>query len=130
MHSIEIDFDVFKGLTMLRKSEDVTYNDVLRDLLKLGPASKEKLAAAGPSGAGWWVKGVLFPNGTDFRARYKGKVYTGRVQGARLVVNGISYDSPTAAARSITGTPVNGWVFWQAKLPGRPDWQVIASFRN
>ena len=34
---IEIDFDVFKLLTVMRLSENMTYNDVLRKLLELDP---------------------------------------------------------------------------------------------
>jgi hypothetical protein len=32
---IEVDFDVFKALLAKRTSEDVTYNDVLRQILRL-----------------------------------------------------------------------------------------------
>ena len=35
MEMIEIDFDVYKALTMKRTSQEVTYNDVLRELLDL-----------------------------------------------------------------------------------------------
>ena len=35
MHTIEIEFDVFKALTNLRESETVTYNEVIRRLLNL-----------------------------------------------------------------------------------------------
>lgn len=36
MMTIDIDFDVFKELTRRRSSEEVTYNDVIRELLGLG----------------------------------------------------------------------------------------------
>ncbi len=35
MPSIDIDFDIYKELTSLRETEDVTYNDVIRELLEL-----------------------------------------------------------------------------------------------
>ncbi len=35
MKSVDIDFEVYKGLTSLLVSEDDTYNDVIRRLLKL-----------------------------------------------------------------------------------------------
>jgi hypothetical protein len=33
MVAIEVDFDVFKKLTVLRRSEDMTENQVIRELL-------------------------------------------------------------------------------------------------
>ena len=35
MHTIEIDFDVFKKLTAMRETETMAYNDVLRKMLGL-----------------------------------------------------------------------------------------------
>lgn len=131
MHSIEVDFDVFKQLTVRRSTEEVSYNDVIRELLGLG---KGKASAAkvttGPSPDDWVAKGVRFPAGTEFRASYKGQVRTGRVEGGALAVNGQSYDSPSAAAVAVTGSPVNGWRFWECRLPGKSSWQLIESLRR
>lgn len=41
MQTIQIDFDVYKALTLRRASEDVTCNDVLRELLGLNVAKKK-----------------------------------------------------------------------------------------
>ena len=38
MRTIEIDFDVYKALTLKRETEDVSYNDVFREILGLGSA--------------------------------------------------------------------------------------------
>jgi hypothetical protein len=35
-----------------------------------------------------------------------------------LEMDGVIYDSPTAAAKKISGNEVNGWVFW--KLDNEP----------
>ena len=43
--TIEIDFDVFKELTNRRKTENVSYNDVLRELLNLNPLKKSVLSS-------------------------------------------------------------------------------------
>ena len=69
MQAIEIDFDVFKELTIRRTSEDMSYNDVLRDLLKLGPSKKEDDQASKGSRS-WIAKGIIFPHGTEFRCSY------------------------------------------------------------
>ena len=37
MQTIEIDFDVFKEITVRRKNEGITPNDVLRELFGLEP---------------------------------------------------------------------------------------------
>ncbi|HUU31148.1 MAG TPA: hypothetical protein VMY69_03515 [Phycisphaerae bacterium] len=132
MHTVEVDFEVWKKLTELRKSERDAYNDVLRRLLKLTesveePAKKERPAT---NGMGWRTKGVYFPEGTEFRAKYKGVTYTGRVERGALVVNGRRFDASSRAASSITKNLVNGWVFWEARRPGEADWHIIKSFRR
>lgn len=132
MMTIEIDFDVFKTLTIRRDSEEVTYNDVLRDLLGLDKISKQTTPSDDitPSEGAWITKGVRFPNGTDFRANYKGQTFHGKVQNSFLVVDGKRFDSPSAAAVDITGNSVNGWIFWECRLPGQNTWQMIKSLRK
>ena len=43
MITIEIDFDVYKKLTVRRESEEVSYNDVIRDLLKMSPKKSDEV---------------------------------------------------------------------------------------
>jgi hypothetical protein len=130
MPTIEVDFDVFKALTVRRPSEEVTENDVLRQLLGL-PAKRPATAApASPAPGDWIVKGVRFPSGAEFRATYKGQTYLGRVEGGALLLGGKRYDTPSAAAMSITGNPVNGWTFWEARLPGQAGWRMIKALRR
>ncbi|RME35463.1 MAG: DUF2924 domain-containing protein [Gammaproteobacteria bacterium] len=141
MYTIEVDFEVFKELTLRRPREEVSYNDVIRELLGLSPAQRKDIAplrealvdalACAPSATeGWTTKGVSFPPGTEFRAVYKGETYHARVEEGRLVLDGKGYDSASAAAMAITGgSPVNGWRFWECRLPGHQDWQLIDSLR-
>ena len=131
MHTIDIDFDVFKALTAKRDREEMTHNDVLRRLLGLPVAESPAVAAIPDDDEGeWWAKGVRFPSGTRFRGKYKGLIHSGVVLDGALVVKGKRYNSPSAAAVSITESPVNGWTFWEAQLPGRSDWQMISSLRK
>ena len=130
MRSIEVDFDVYKALTLRRPSESVSENDVLRELLGL---SRRKAAASGvdsPAPGDWVTKGVHFPAGTEFRANYKGRTYLARVEGGALILSGVKYDSPSAAAMSITTKPVNGWTFWECRLPGQAGWKNIKGMRK
>ena len=130
MRTIEVDFDVFKAITMRRASEDVSENDVLRELLGLPPAKGASHVRSGAVPGDWVTKGVRFPAGTEFRATYKAETWLARVQGGALVLNGKRFDSPSAAAISITGNPVNGWNFWQCRLPGQASWQIIKALRR
>jgi hypothetical protein len=129
MPSIEVDFDVFKALTAKRPSEEVTENDVLRGMLHL-PKTSAPASGDGPAPGDWIAKGVRFPVGTEFRAKYKGEIYLARVEGGALVLNGEAFDSPSNAAMAITKSPVNGWVFWECRLPGKSRWQMIKSLRK
>lgn len=139
-YTLEVDFDVFKAVFARRANESVTENDVLRDLLGLPPKrvafaepatdTKSPKPRVASSPEDWVVKNVRFPAGTDFRATHKGRTYTARVSGGALVVDGKSYDSPSAAAVAITGNAVNGWRFWEARLPGKSNWQLIEGLRR
>ena len=53
MPTIEIDFDVFKALTLRRPSEEVSENDVLRQLLHLPAKVQEAPTLASPTARGW-----------------------------------------------------------------------------
>lgn len=131
MRTIEIDFEVFKALTARRASEHVTENDVLRDLLGLSrKTSAAATPAGGPAHDDWTTKGVHFPAGTEFRATYKSQTYLARVASGALVLNGERFDSPSAAAMKITGNPVNGWTFWECRMPGQAKWQILKAFRK
>lgn len=133
MYTIDVDFEVYKQLTVRRATEDVTYNDVIRELLGLALSAPIPRVerANGQSPGDWVAKGVRFPAGTDFRANYKGQVHAARVEGGALVLsNGKRFDSPSAAAVSITGSAVNGWRFWECRLPGKSSWQLIESLRR
>jgi hypothetical protein len=130
MRTIEVDFDVFKAITLRRASEDVTENDVLRELLGLPAKHQAGVSPRAPAAGDWIVKGVRFPAGTEFRANYRGQLYLGRAEGAALVLNGRPYDTPSAAAMAITGNPVNGWTFWECRMPGQARWQIIKGLRS
>jgi hypothetical protein len=128
MH-VDIDFDVYKALTALRRSEDHSYNDVLRELLNL-PAntSGEPQTRQIGGAAGRLLGGRYFPNGTELRATYKGRLYNACIRGGELVDEaGRLHASASAAARAITNNTVNGLVFWEVKRPGDIHFQKLLS---
>lgn len=128
MQTVEIDFEVFKELTARRRSEAMTYNDVIRELLGLG--NQDGTGKTGKAPGTWLCKGVSFPIGTEFRVRYKGEMHYGEVEKNGLVVNGTPASSPSDAAHLITGNNVNGWRFWECKFPGHSKWVRIDGLRN
>lgn len=125
---IEIDFDVFKALTARRKNENVTANDVLRELLKLGPKKRGDNIVGVKDVV---YKGVSFPEGTQFRATYKGKTYRTQIKdGSYQDFDGKEYTSPSQAAFLLAGALVNGWKFWECQRPGESSWQVMDDLRT
>ena len=143
---VEIDFEVFKALTARLENESDTYNEAIRRLLGL-PASEATLlpgefdipglpAPAQGSGilaqlnGGVWFSNVYFPNGTMFRATYKGKTYRARVHNSQWIDEfGIQRSSPSDAASAISGTNVNGWRFWFVRRPQDEDWQRMDALK-
>ena len=127
---IDVDFEVYKQLTLRRDSEEVTYNDVIRDLLGLKFDQSNLTEKNEISGLDWITNGVRFPNKSEFRATYKGKIWNAAVENGGLLYAGEKYESPSAAAMTITGGPVNGWRFWECRLPGKSSWQLIDKLRK
>jgi hypothetical protein len=131
VQSIDIDFDVYKALTVRRSSESDTYNDVLRGLLNLPPLEKRTRSAEPTEGMAWVSKGVVFPDGTEFRATYKGQNVTARVARGRLRGAGDKVASSLSqAARLVTQNSVDGWSFWEVKRPSDLKWQRAGALRQ
>lgn len=123
MAAIDVDWDVFRALTARRPREDVTVNDVLREMLGLDPPHFDP-----PAGGGCTMLGVHFPEGTKFRVTFKGRTYTAEIQnGAWIGGDGRRHRSPSGAASAITHTNVNGWRFWEVKRPEDAGWRKMAS---
>ena len=113
MATVEVDFEVFKALTIRRATESTTYNDVIRDLLGL-----PHRAGVGQEAASAVFDGVQFPNGTLFQKTYKGRTYKAQISDGRwLGDDGHHRRSPSDAAMRITGNNVNGWRFWRCRRP-------------
>jgi Protein of unknown function (DUF2924)/Restriction Enzyme Adenine Methylase Associated len=132
--SIDIDFDVYKELTVRRKTHEMTENDVLREMLGLNHAKSSKAqsnsAAQNSAGIPWTWKGVTFPHGTEFRAEYSGRKYYAKVEDGAIVYEGKRFKSPSPAARAVTGNSVNGWTFWECKMPGKNTWVSMSELRK
>jgi len=143
--SVEIDFDVFKALTIKRSSASVTENDVLRGLLNLPPLKQngseignkvgqqsvtENVDLPHGTGKPFIAKGVEFPHGTEFRMKYRAQWFYGKISDGALLVNNKRYTAVSKPACDITGTSINGWICWECKFPGAENWQAINTVRN
>lgn len=141
---IPIDFDVFKGLTERLLSDKEDYNEVIRRLLGL-PASESTLlpgevdapglpVSAGvlaPQDGGVWFSNIYLPNGTLFRATYKGKTHRAWINNSQWIDEfGNIRTSPSDAAKAISGTNVNGWRFWFVRRPQDEDWQRMDALKS
>jgi hypothetical protein len=142
---IDIDFEVFKALTARLENESENYNDVIRRLLSLPDRETEFLPgetdtpglpapsqnALAPQAGGVWYSSAYLPNGTIFRATYKGKTYRAAIQNSQWVDElGYIRTSPSDAAKAITGNNVNGWRFWFVRRPHDEDWQRMDALKS
>jgi hypothetical protein len=131
MAMIEVDFEVYKALTARRATESVTYNDVIRDLLNLKAARPKAASPAVAAQSGALIKGVFFPNKTEFRATHKGRTFMARIEGGVWVdSSGKVRTSPSEAAIAITGKNWNGWRFWSCRRPGESSWTLLNDLRE
>jgi hypothetical protein len=76
---------------------------------------------------------TLNPSITDDLAPIPGakrEVYLAGVAAGALQLDGRRFDSPSAAAVSITTHPVNGWTFWQCRIPGQGTWKLLKELRR
>ncbi len=77
MLQIDIDFEVFKQLTNRRPTEAVTYNDVIRELLKLTTPSAAAIRITGSNVNGWRFWKCRLPGAPQFVPieRLRGKAH-------------------------------------------------------
>ena len=81
-------------------------------------------------GRSWIIDDFAIPEGTEFRGKYKGYFYYGKVSGRALMVNGRKFFSPCAAAMAITRSSIDGWLFWDCKTPEASSWINIHTLKQ
>jgi hypothetical protein len=138
VRTIEIDFEVHKLIEMERTGFDEPPISALRRLLGLRDVSmSESIAApvASPGGRGWSGDGVHLPHGTLLRMTYNGRSHHGRIDGESWSVEGGRFASPSGAATTVAltkkgrHTRLDGWNYWEAKLPGSDSWVRLGLLR-
>jgi hypothetical protein len=135
LKKIDIDLDIYKVIEAERRSFDEEPYMALRRLLRL-PALKPA-DAENKKGIPWSEDGVTVPHGSMAKMEYlRGEqVYYGQFLNGKLVVNGRSFKTLSAAACAIAltkdgvKTSLNGWQYWQAKFPGEDKWRWLRDER-
>ena len=128
MESMKTDSDLRDETSSQQSSKKIRHRMVSETSFKMDriyPKSSKNT----PDHVSWVVDGVAFPNGTEFRCKYKGFCYYAQVCDGGLMINGKRFSSPCAAAVSITRNAVDGWLFWDCKLPGDSSWVDIYSLK-
>ena len=141
-YSILVDLDVFKALTARIGVDGQTSNDVLRELLYLDSPLEHEPPEAMYSAVSdalakhvyprtFYSRGLMLPDGTKLRARYKGNEYQAVItDGQWITEDGAAHESPSAAANHITSTVVNGLRFWEGQRPGDRGFRRLDAIRD
>ena len=80
---------------------------------------------------GVWFGNTHFPDGTQFRATYKGKTYLAEIRNGQWIgSDGVVRTSPSEAAGAISQTNVNGWRFWFVRRPDDHDWHRMDMLKS
>lgn len=136
--SIEIDFDIHKLIETERQNFEESPNDVLRRLLNL-PASKlEKSVTISKhtDQLNWRDKDTVLPHGTEIQMTYNGRTWHGKIIGGKWIIGNQQFESPSGAASGIAltkegkTTRLDGWKYWDVKLPGEVSWKRLESLRT
>lgn len=130
---IDISFQNWQRLTGLLENERDTLDKVIERLLADHAALHSRKGVRGGHVApelAW--KGVSLPNGTLLRATFKGKTHFAEIIEGRWFdrESGSRRTSPSQAARMITGSATNGWLFWEVQRPGEAGWCRLGSLRE
>ncbi len=146
MEKIEIDWEIHQMIEAERKGFGEPQYVALRRLLGLGarpatpPPETTRTVQALGEGVPWTKDGVTVPHGTPARMEYGraswSQVYNGQFLNGRLVVNGRSFETLSAAAKALAVTKdgkkasLDGWLYWKVKLPGDMEWRSLGDMRR
>jgi hypothetical protein len=134
--TIDIDFDVHKLIEGARQNFSESPNTVLRRLLKL-PMSRVVQSAKknGAEGRSWSDEGATLPHGTAVRMRYNRRQYDGEIVDGKWIIGGKTFDTPSGAAgvavtKGGKKARLDGWLYWEARVPGAAAWTQINALRH
>lgn len=118
MKTIKVSIEVWNEIAK-RGNFGETENDVLKRVFGI-----DKKTESPPRGRS---KGFLPPDGTKCRFEYKGKYIYGEIKDGFLLIGDYDkYTSFSKPASEISGTSLNGWLYWEIQLPEAPNVWVLA----
>lgn len=106
--------DVFDAVVASKKTAD----EIIREALQMTSSGLNTR------------EGVFLPEGTDLLAWYKDRPYYAKVRDNQIEIMGENFNSVSAAAKRVTKSQVNGWTFWQCKLPGKSEFVSMEKLRT
>ena len=129
MKNIGTSSDLLSKPVFQQSPEDAYQNKDFQSPERLGRVEQKSAKNSGGC-VSWEVESVVFPDGTKFRGKYKGYFYYGKVRNGTLTLDEKEFVSPCEAALTITRTPIDGWLFWDCKLPEQVSWMNISEFKK
>lgn len=118
MRTIRISEQVYKEIANRGKFGE-TPNDVLERVFKITRTERQNHR-----------RGLLPANNTECRFNRDGEYVYGRIKNGELILSIGSYSSFSTAAKALTGKSLNGWLYWQIKLPHEDQWILANSWRR
>ncbi|MCO6385029.1 hypothetical protein [Oceanicola sp. 502str15] len=138
--TIEIDFEIHKMIEAVRKGFHEPEYVALRRLLALPEPSSDEAEDddINREGIPFTEDGVEILHGSYARMRYlRGtQQYEGQFLDGKLVVEGVAYPTLSAAASDLARTKegkktsLNGWLYWEVKVPGTSRWIKLSDLRD
>lgn len=134
MEKIDIDWDIHKLIEAERRGFDEAPYMALRRLLGLPDVKIESAAPA--IGEPWKEQRVVIPHGAEARMTYRGKTYEGKFQNGQLHTGGRAFERLSPAAHFVATTKsgkkpsLNGWNYWEVRLPGETHWKSLKELRD
>ena len=129
MKNIGTSSDLLSKPVFQQSPEDAYQDKDFQSPERLGRVEQKSAKNSGGC-VSWEVESVVFPDGTKFRAKYKGYFYYGKVRNGTMTLDEKEFVSPCEAALTITRTPIDGWLFWDCKLPEQVSWMNISEFKK
>jgi len=108
---------------------------MVRDVMKTKAAAADRAVEAETD---WQSEGVSVPHGSEARMSYMAgrQTFVGCFLNGKLVVNGRHFTTLSQAASALAvnrmgrSPNLNGWAYWQVRLPGTEQWIPMATLKK